>query len=1767
MTQPNCPTRFSFVIPFHQLFIALSTATLLLVLTTASNAQTTNPTDGSTPAGLTPGAPAGSYGLSGFDNVNLYNGNMNFRLPLISMGGRGGAGYTVTLPIEQHWTVDKYTDPDDPASTTFMANGNWWEVVKPGYYPGVMQRRMVGSLTTNCGTQSHPIRVWQKTVTRLTFTANDGTEYELVDQLSGGAFQFGSTCTRSRSRGKVFISHDGSGATFVSDSDVVDPYYGEDGATTSDAWTDTDVSGYLFLRDGTRYRIDGGYVTQMRDRNGNNLTFTSDSNFNLIITDSLNRQVTFNYDYQDAAPYGLCDRITFKGFGGATRIIRVSKTALGNALKAGSSSIDFAGLSGGGGDPTVVSAVWLPNDDSLNRHYQFYYNSYSELARVELPTGGAFEYDWDQGLTTSYSSGGLFWDGTNSTWQIFRRVVEKRVLPDGTHVEGRTTFSRPETCSDAYCTGGITNLGYVDVDEKDASSNLLARQRHYFNGGGAAHSMSQHPIVSAIVDDMEGRETQTDSYDSNGTTLLRHAVNTWEAATVLGQGPHVTEVDTTLSDTNQVAKETFAYDTYGNRTDSYEYDYGSGAAGSLARHTQTGFVTTLNGSDYACDRSTTCGSSASVANVIHLRSLPTQTSVYDSGGTERSRVTFEYDNYASDTNHAGLVDRTSISGLDSAFTTSYTTRGNGTASTHYLLVSGSVAGSITAYAQFDIAGNAWKVIDAHGNSTTFEFTDKFGTPDGDTETNTAPTELSTPGLYSYAFATKVTNAANQIVHVQFDFDTGRPVNAEDVNGIVSRGYSDSETLDRPTKIIRASGVTGVQSQTTFAYDDANRTVTTTSDLTSNTDGLLVTKGLYDGLGRTTESRQYEGSSHYIAVQTQYDALGRAYKVSNPFRPLTPDSETAVWTTSAFDALGRVVSVTTPDSAVVTSSYSGNTVTATDQASKARKSVSDALGRLTTIYEDPSSLNYSTSYSYDVLNDLTQVSQGSQTRTFAYDSLKRLTSATNPESGTVSYTYDNNGNLLTRTDQRSITTTIAYDVLNRPTSKSYDDSPQTPTVNFYYDSQTLPSGAPSFTRGYSTGALVAITYGGGSAGTYRGFDALGRVVRQYQQTDSVNYLVEATYNVNGSVATETYPSVPGASDRRTVTYTPDSAGRLSSLSSSATSYAPAASVSSILYAPQSALKTETYGNSLIHAVSYNNRLQPTEIKLGTSGNSTSVIDLNYSYGTTANNGDVLSYTYGGGGLSYTQSFGYDSLNRLSSATETNGGTTNWTQNNAYDRYGNRQIDYGGGSYNLTFSSTTNRITTSGFSYDSNGNLTNDTIHAYTFDAENKILKVDSTTAYTYDGAGQRVRKLVGENTRFIYGIGGQLIAEYDGSTGNLKKEYVAGGGSLITIEPTAVNSNGTQYTTPDNLGSPRVITNSSASVVGRHDYMPFGEDLGAGTGGRTTGMGFSGGSSDNNRKKFTGYERDTETSLDFAQARYYSNTQGRFTSPDPFAGSATIGNPQTFNRYAYCGNNPVNATDPSGMTAQPGGRNIGNWNGAMASEQASGETLSGGESPSYQPAAVEATKDAEGSAGAEGKSSDPEDAEPQNSQVDVTSLDARTKIFVAVGLGEGTGFQVGTGDVDGYPALSFDQLPKEQKGASSIHFEGQAALGELRLESYFMISALMNDVSAGRYKTLEAAAQGEAVGYATGVERLNQLNSPMYNIRARLMIEQLRNIDASGPNGDANFWRGVAQPGGQRAFRQGDFRAGNTDFMSMNPKTKAYDRLSYWTAKGWKTPRR
>jgi YD repeat-containing protein len=154
-------------------------------------------------------------------------------------------------------------------------------------------------------------------------------------------------------------------------------------------------------------------------------------------------------------------------------------------------------------------------------------------------------------------------------------------------------------------------------------------------------------------------------------------------------------------------------------------------------------------------------------------------------------------------------------------------------------------------------------------------------------------------------------------------------------------------------------------------------------------------------------------------------------------------------------------VTAQDGSVTSTSYSGNCVTVTDPAGKARKSCSDALGRLTGVWEDPTNLNYATSYAYNALDDLTSVVQnGSRNRSFVYDSLSRLTSATNPESGTTTYSYNATGNLASKTSSApnqtgSATTTLSYcyDPLNRIVSKAYTAQScpmSSPVASYLYD---------------------------------------------------------------------------------------------------------------------------------------------------------------------------------------------------------------------------------------------------------------------------------------------------------------------------------------------------------------------------------------------------------------------------------------------------------------------------------------------------------------------------------------------------------------------------------------------------------------------------------------------------------------------------------------------------------------------------------------------
>ncbi|HYM01279.1 MAG TPA: RHS repeat-associated core domain-containing protein, partial [Blastocatellia bacterium] len=125
---------------------------------------------------------------------------------------------------------------------------------------------------------------------------------------------------------------------------------------------------------------------------------------------------------------------------------------------------------------------------------------------------------------------------------------------------------------------------------------------------------------------------------------------------------------------------------------------------------------------------------------------------------------------------------------------------------------------------------------------------------------------------------------------------------------------------------------------------------------------------------------------------------------------------------------------------------------------------------------------------------------------------------------------------------------------------------------------------------------------------------------------------------------------------------------------------------------------------------------------------------------------------------------------------------------------------------------------------------------------------------------------------------------------------------------------TSYLTTDHLGSTRVVTDQNGAVESRHDYLPFGEEIQAmpdlQATGRSSVAGY--GASDDTTQRFTSKERDTESGLDYFGARYYSSSQGRFSSCDPNAVTKeNFVNPQRWNLYVYVNNNPLASRDPNG----------------------------------------------------------------------------------------------------------------------------------------------------------------------------------------------------------------------------------------------------------------
>jgi RHS repeat-associated protein len=848
-----------------------------------------------------------------------------------------------------------------------------------------------------------------------------------------------------------------------------------------------------------------------------------------------------------------------------------------------------------------------------------------------------------------------------------------------------------------------------------------------------------------------------------------------------------------------------------------------------------------------------------------------------------------------------------------------------------------------------------------------------------------------------------------------DFYTGKVTSVVDLDNHSATTSTGYDVFGRPTSVTDP-----LLNKTTIAYDDVNRYQMTTAPL----DGThsLVTATCYDQLGRVSQTFKSESGSlsisrpqpkptseadctaspqspisatmayQYVSLPASNDPSkvgGRYEFTSNPSGGSSGQAA-AGWTRRHFDQTGRVVEdaffsgsgqpgdTAAGDYGKVAYVYVGPCTTVNDQVESAtpgtgntRATCVDAAGRVSSVTETNAGVANITSYTYDVLDDLIGVAQpngalGAQSRSFTYDPLGRLLSASYPEIGgrTVGYSYDNNGNLIQRKDPRPQVNSIGgkiagsnistfygsaaaqqctmnvsyssgcsgYDGLNRPLGKYYTDgtppnyTDRTPPVSYTYDLD-LSGGQ----RNYAKGHLVNEAVLGGAAVEYYQFDAVGRVLWQSQSHADFNSGQPSTfryaYNAAGSLISETYPS------GRTVTTTYDAAGRASQLSGTPSGgtlkqYAGSPALP-IAYWAHGAIYQMGLGNSLFEKWNYNARLQPISIALGTSTAPSSVRGLTLDYqptgstglplgvGNAADNGNLGTQTISGSSVPVmlTQNYQYDRLNRIANVGE---GTT-WDCAYGYDWYGN-----GGATpaappcassvtptSSAGYNSGTNQVNINGATFDEAGNEIAVGAYTFTYDAESRIVNstLGGATVYQYDGEGRRVVKVdcaagattcgptTGTNSWYVYDASGQLAAQYSTSPA-----------------PTC----STCYVMADHLGSTRMLTDGSGNPVQCHDYTPFGVELLADTLHRTGAPGcYPAGQGTG--VLFTGEVRDGETQstampsgLDYFGARYFSGAMGRFTSPDPGNFGSALGDPQSWNAYAYGRNNPLRYTDPTGL---------------------------------------------------------------------------------------------------------------------------------------------------------------------------------------------------------------------------------------------------------------
>ncbi len=720
--------------------------------------------------------------------------------------------------------------------------------------------------------------------------------------------------------------------------------------------------------------------------------------------------------------------------------------------------------------------------------------------------------------------------------------------------------------------------------------------------------------------------------------------------------------------------------------------------------------------------------------------------------------------------------------------------------------------------------------------------------------------------WQYAAGVAIADKTYSAIHVEAQYDNNVNNAYFDAIQLFKEEFGSSYTYDDKGNV---KSVVDLQKQTTAYEYDTNSNLTKIIQA-----GVTQMTYTYDAYHNVKTATTATGEVYEFT----YDTYGNNTEVKITSGGQTIRS-TATYTTDG----NRLASVKDALENTTTYNYNENTNVLewvqypNDTAETRTEYTYDEMYRLATAAADVDA-GYTLTASYTYEDDLlTELETNSSTYHFTYGSFAQRTGVKVGNKTLAAYTYTDNQDryLSTLTYGNGDSITYTYDRYGRIIKETYEDGT---TVSYAYD---------------NSGNLATVTDSETGIKTTYYYDLTDRLMKYVESSTNHSHSVEYTYDSKNNLKKQV-ETIDGVT--YTTNYTYDNGNRITAIDCNGDN-------EHIVYDAFGRITSKATNSTLVTQYQYN-------------ANSGQVSEYTNSYGNTAK---TYSYTYDDNGNITSVSDGtnvttyaYDSANQLIRENNQAGGFTHvWTYDNAGNILSRTEYAYTTGELGEPTDTVTytygdadwGDLLTSydgtQITYDGIGNPLNDGTWTYTWKHGRELSTMtDGTTTwtYSYDANGMRIGRSSSSGS-YTYTYNGSQLVQMTAGSNTLYFTYGADG-------PISVTWNGTTYYYVTNLqGDVVAIVNSSGTEVARYTYDAWGNLIA--TYGCTAGtIGYL------NPLRYRGYVYDQETGLYYVSSRYYDPEIGRWINADGVM-SDVGGDIRGYNLFAYCMNNPVNMSDPTG----------------------------------------------------------------------------------------------------------------------------------------------------------------------------------------------------------------------------------------------------------------